>query len=220
MAHVTLEDVKIAVGQLESLGSSVSVASVRGHLGRGSATTITRHLREVREAKARERLLEPLNPDDVSPEIVERITAAAKAAGIESFRAIAEPLNRKIEEAKAALAAERQTMQQDMAQVVAESYDATERLDILQRETSEAIRREAAALAELASARDQLQKLLSERQLERERQTEELSTLRQYLTEAQSENRRVQERVEVAIGEAAELRGRLAASTERALRGS
>ncbi len=111
-------------------------------------------------------------------------------------------------------------MQQDMAQVVAESNDATERLDILQRETSEAIRREAAALAELASARDQLQKLLSERQLERERQTEELSTLRQYLTEAQSENRRVQERVEVAIGEAAELRGRLAASTERALRGS
>lgn len=214
MAHVTLEDVKVAVAQLEALKLSVSVASVRGHLGRGSSTTITRHLREVREAKAREKLLEPLNPDDVSPTIVEKITAAAKAAGIESLRAIAEPLNRKIEEARAVLDAERQTMQQDMAQVLVESNDATERAENLQREMEDGIRREAATLAELSSLREQLERQNTERSTERQRHAEELATLREYLNEAQGENRRVQERIEVAISEAAELRGRLAVSNE------
>lgn len=214
MAHVTLEDVRAAVAQLEALNLSVSVANVRGHLGRGSSTTITRHLREVREAKAREKLLEPLNPDDVSPTIVEKITAAAKAAGIESFRAIAEPLNRKIEEARAVLDTERQTMQQDMAQVLVESNDAIERAENLQREMADGIRREAATIAELSSLREQMERQNIERDVERQRHAEDLAALRQYLSEAQEENRRVQERIEVAVSEAAELRGRLAVSTE------
>ena len=218
MAHVTLEDVKAAVAQLEAREMSVSVANVRGHLGRGSSTTVTKHLREVREAKAREKLLEPLNPDDVSPTIVEKISAAAKVAGIESFRAIAEPLNRKIEEARAALDAERQTMHQDMAQVLAEANDAIERAEILQREMTDGVRREAAALAELSGLREQFERQNIDHASERQRHTEELATLRQYLSEAQGENRRVQERIEAAVSEASELRGRLAVSTEMAQR--
>ena len=215
MANVTLQDVEQAVAQLEAAGLPVSVASVRGQLGRGSATTITKLLRDVREARSRGDEL-PDELDRASPPagVIDKIAAAARAAGIEAFVAIAEPINQQILAARAEIENERASMKADMAQVLADAGEAVEAAEALRLELVAVQALHATASAELLAVRKQLDERASAEKTESERRAAEVAQLRQQLDNAQAEGRRAQDKAEAAIAESAELRGRLAALKE------
>lgn len=216
MAKIKLEDVQAAVAYLESTGSRVSVVSVRNILKRGSATTITKLLRDVRQTKATtEGLPTPLDTEGVPPEVVEKIAEVAKSAAIHAFRVMAEPINQAIARVRQSTEAERKSLLQDIAQVSADAADAADRLDAARTELDEMIRSDATSAAALAAAQEQLRVSEAHWTAERRRHEDELIRLREQVAAEQAAAKQERERFETAMNEASELRGRLAAYAER-----
>lgn len=216
MTKTTLEDVQTAVAHLESAGARVSVMSVRGVLKRGSATTITKLLRNVRRTKAAtEALPSPLDTEGVPPEVVMKIAEVARSAAIQAFRVMAEPINDSIARARESMDAERQSLLQDIAQISADAAEASERFEVARTALDEAIRSDATSAAALAAAQEQLRAAEAQWAAERSRHDREVVRLREQVAAEQAESRRERERFESAMNEASELRGRLAAFAER-----
>lgn len=221
MAKVTLEDVRAAVEKLEAEGLSVSVVNVRSVLRRGSSTTITNFLREVRKSKTcKERLPQDIDTRGVPPEVIQRIAEAAQSAAIVAFHAIVDPINNAIAAARVDMDTERQSLLQDNAQVSADAADALERLESARRELHDAIRESAKTKAELTAAGERLLSAEKRRDEERIQMQEEINRMRAQNASAQVEwshkQERLHQRLEVAINEAAELRGRLSVFEGRA----
>lgn len=206
---IEIEDVRAAVQALRAAGEAITVTAVRGKLGRGSNSTIAPLLRVVRDAEdtGSEDGVLFMDAERAPAEVMDRIVAAARKAGEEAFRAIADPLELRIATANANLARERQNIRSDMDQVLADARDARDRALALEAELRQA--RDQIAAAE--GARQRAQDELKSDQL---RRTIEVDALNRQLLSTQGDLKTAQTRIESLLSEAGELRGKLAASTK------
>lgn len=214
MANVNIQDVKKAALELSESGESISAAKIRGNLGRGSMTTITRFLREIRNGDAKRDLTPPEMDMSVVPkDFAEDLSEAIQAAALSIYKAIAGPVNRQIKTARDDIDLEREAMKQDVDQVLAESNDIKDVADRLRDELALSKEALGAVIAELASVRRELVLKDAATITERARHEDELAALKHQFASASSEHRNVQSRMEAMLAEAGELRGRLSAMT-------
>lgn len=202
--NVSFEDVKTAVEELlASDDPRVSVARVIRHLGRGSATTVTKHLRAVRETEDDEP--KSLQPVGLQPEeIINALAVHARDGAEAMFKTLMQPINELEKRQQEYLKHERMKIQMDNDEVILQAIEATQRSDALQMELITASKEIGEKNAELAAARNSL---ISSERHEQKRAAEE-ETLRQQLL---ADLRQMLDRVQESVKESAELRGQLAA---------
>lgn len=182
MSYVTLNDVAEAIEALERSGEPVNSSSIRTRIGRGSFTTITKHLRKISEEKIRAVDL-PCQGDESSPpaEIIEPVVDIMRDAAISAYRSMVRPINRQISDARATVAAEREAMAQNLSLILAEADELKDRIDATQRELLAATAEsgELRAWLEMARARaNDLENNLRETQSELETARQEITLLR------------------------------------------
>ena len=212
MANVGVEDVRRAAAELGEAGEGVSAAKIRGHLGRGSMTTITRLLREIRSREPRRDAL-PLEMDlaTVPKEVSEGLSEAIQIATLAIYKSIAGPINQQISAAREELDVERDGMKQDVAQILAESNDIKELADRQREELARSNEALMTATSELASIKREVELKNAATVADRARHETEVAALREQMSAASTEHRNLQTRLEKVLTEAGELRGRLAA---------
>lgn len=178
MANVTLEDIRAAVQELDERGQRVSVATIRGQLGRGSVTTITKYWRDIRNQRE-------VTPPEVTQEAHEALPDALigqlseisqKAAG-EMYRALMAPVRAASEQDRAAREQERAEMREELDQVLADAGDIQERASQLGAELLESQQQITRLEARLESARDELGASVQRNTEERTREREHVAQM-------------------------------------------
>lgn len=165
-APITKQDVVDAVAELEASGVKPSTPRLIVKLGRGSATTISRYLKEIRE----ERAAEDDKGDLTLPapgELVAKLTQLFTGHAEDAYKLIRAPVEALLEERTRALESERADMQEELSQALAELVQAKERIGSLEEAQSADARR-------IGQLQNQVAELEIDRNTARDRHAEEL----------------------------------------------
>jgi DNA repair exonuclease SbcCD ATPase subunit len=128
---ITLDDVRDAYDQLVADGITPSNAKVRAVIGRGSMTTITKHVATIRAEREDQDadLPGPVPLDDVPAEMLAALAEPAQRAALELYRSVAGPINERIALARQEHEQQQQALRDELDQVLADAGDYQERAE-------------------------------------------------------------------------------------------